>query len=138
MPPEDNTKLTLREQLERHRDQKGCANCHAGIDPWGLPLEEFDASGRFKTDQTVDASSTLPDGTELRGVDDLKRYLGHDRIDQVAFSFLKHLTTYALGRSLSYNEIEFLREAGLQLRSEEYRLQDLLRFVIKSELFQKK
>ena len=32
-------------------------------------------------------------------------YLGEDRIDQVAFSVLKHLATYATGRNLTYNEL---------------------------------
>ena len=36
---DDGAKLTLREKLERHRSQKACAKCHAGIDPWGLPFE---------------------------------------------------------------------------------------------------
>ena len=40
----------------------------------------------------------------------LKSHLVNDRLDQVAFSFLKHLACYATGRSLSYNELEFLRE----------------------------
>ena len=64
--------------------------------------------------------------------------MANDRIDQVAFSFLKHLATYATGRSLSYNEIEFIREKGLQLKPGNYRMQDLVRCVIKSELFLEK
>ena len=44
------------------------------IDPWGVPFEEFDAGGRLKQ-QPVDAKSTLPDKTEVAGVNDLKRYL---------------------------------------------------------------
>ena len=53
-----------------------------------------------------DARSTLPDKTDVAGVADLKRYLAEDRIDQVAFSVLKHLATYATGRSLTYRELE--------------------------------
>jgi hypothetical protein len=138
LPEDDGAKLTLREKLERHRNQEGCAKCHAGIDPWGLPLEEFDAGGLFKTSEKVDPRSTLPDGTKIEGTKSLKSYLAHDRIDQVAFSFLKHLATYATGRSLSYNEIEFLKENGLQLKPDGYRMQDMLRFVVKSELFLEK
>ena len=109
---EETKQLSLRERLERHRNQRGCAQCHAKIDPWGVPFEEFDAGGRLKR-QPVDARSTLPDKTEVGGVNDLKRYLAEDRIDQVAFSVLKHLATYATGRSLTYNELEFLKRDGL-------------------------
>ncbi|HWB14566.1 MAG TPA: DUF1592 domain-containing protein [Pirellulales bacterium] len=142
LPEDDGAKLTLRQKLERHRDQQGCAKCHAGIDPWGLPLEQFDAGGLFKRDQAVDARSTLPDKTEVPDANGLKAYLANERLDQVAFSFLKHLSAYATGRGLSYQELELLKEAGLKsgatLSSAGYPAQDLIRFVVKSELFLEK
>ncbi len=134
---EDTQKLPLRERLERHRNQPGCAQCHSKIDPWGIPFEEFDAGGRLKQ-QPVDARSTLPDKTEVVGIDDLKRYLAQDRLDQVAFSFLKHLATYATGCTLSYNESEFLKENGAKLKAHGYRMQDMIRFVVNSPMFLEK
>lgn len=136
--PEDESHLTLREKLERHRNQPGCAKCHEGIDPWGIPFEQFDAGGLFKKGESVEASSTLPDQTEIADLNALKTYLAEDRIDQVAFSFLKHLTTYAVGRSLTYNEIEFLKEHGVGLRANGYRMQDMIRFVVNTEMFLEK
>ena len=135
---DDGAKLTLREKLERHRNQKGCAKCHSGIDPWGIPFETFDAGGLFKKDPGVDARSTLPDKTEIKDLNDLKAYLANDRIDQLAFSFLKHAASYAVGRSLTYNELVFLQEQSAPLKANDYRMQELLRFVIKSDLFLKK
>jgi len=129
---------TLRERLEQHRNQEGCAQCHQKIDPWGLPLEQFDAGGLFKNEE-VDARSTLPDGTEIADINELKRYLANDRIDQVAFSFLKHLASYATGRSLTFNEIEYLKRKGRKaLGPEGYRMKDCVRFVIESPLFMEK
>jgi len=61
-----------------------------------------------------------------------------ERIDQVAFSVLKHLATYAVGRDLTYNELEYLRTHGKELKANEYRLQDLIRFVITSPMFLEK
>ena len=138
LPEDDGEELTLRQKLERHRDQKGCAKCHSGIDPWGLPFEQYDAAGLFRTDDEVDSRSTLPDGREIADVIALKRYLAHDRIDQVAFSFLKHVAIYAAGRSLSYHELEQLRKEVVDYEESDYRLQDLLRHVVKSDLFLKK
>ena len=131
-------KLTLREKLERHRNQKGCANCHAGIDPWGLPFQEYDAGGLYRQMAGAETQSTLPDTTEVGNVADLKKYLLEERIDRVAFSFLKHLAIYATGRSLTYNELVYLEEHGIQLRADGYLLQDLVRFVVQSDLFLKK
>jgi hypothetical protein len=133
-----DAKLPLRERLERHRNQKGCANCHAGIDPWGIPFEQFSAGGQFLEKPASDPSSTLPDGTEIEDFKGLKAYLASDRIDQVAFSFLKHLASYGNGRSLSYNELVFLEEKGIELRRGGYRMQEMIRFVIKSDMFLKK
>ncbi len=134
---EDTRDLPLRQRLERHRNQPGCAGCHSKIDPWGIPFEEFDAGGRLKS-QAVDAGSTLPDKTDVRGFNDLKRYLAHDRVDQVAFSFVKHLAIYATGRSLSYLENEFLKQNGLKLKADGYRMQDMVRLVVKSPMFLEK
>ena len=135
---EDTTeKLTLRQRLEQHRNQPGCQQCHTKIDPWGVAFEEFDAGGRLKT-QPADARSILPDKTEVSGIDDLKRYLAEDRIDQVAFSFLKHLATYATGRSLTYNELSYLKQDGLKLRAGGYRTKDMMRYVVNSKMFLEK
>jgi hypothetical protein len=138
LPEDDGAKLTLRQKLERHRNQEGCAKCHAGIDPWGIPFEKFDAAGLLRTDPAIDASSKLPDGTEVNDFNGLKDYLAGKRLDAVAFSFLKHTATYAAGRSLSYNELVLLREEGVKLRAADYRMQDLIRFVVHSDLFLKK
>ncbi|MCP3696585.1 MAG: DUF1592 domain-containing protein [Planctomycetaceae bacterium] len=135
---EIDAKLSLRERLERHRNQKGCVKCHAGIDPWGIPFEQFDAGGRFKSKATVDAASTLPDDTQIKDFKGLKAYLANDRIEQVAFSFLTHLASYGNGRSLSYNELVFFEEKVVELRPGGYRLQDMIRFIIKSDMFLKK
>ena len=130
-------KMTLRQRIEQHRNQPGCQQCHAKIDPWGVALEEFDAGGRLKA-QHVDARSTLPDKTEVSGVNDLKRYLAEDRIDQVAFSFMKHLATYGTGRSLTYGELHFLKQDGLKLKANGYRMKDMFRYVASSKLFLEK
>ena len=138
LPQDDGSQLTLREKLERHRDQPGCAKCHAGIDPWGLPFEAFDASGQLKAAGITATGSTLPDGAQVNDMNGLKAYLATERIDQVAFSFMKHLACYAIGRSLTYNEFQSLREQGKTLRSNDYRMHDMIRFVIKSDMFLKK
>jgi len=134
VPPlkEETKNLTLRERLEQHRSAPACMQCHSKIDPWGVALEQFDAGGRLKK-TAVDARSTLPDGTK-----DLKRYLGEDRIDQVAFSVLKHLEIYAAGRSLTYNELNYLKQDALKLKPAGYRMRDMILYVANSKVFLEK
>lgn len=129
--------LSLREKLLRHRDQDGCRQCHAGIDPWGVPFQRYDAGGLASEDR-VDASSTLPGGFHVNGLQDLQQHLLKERLSQVAFSVLKHLATYGAGRSLSYNEIELLRRKSLELCNSDksgFLMKQLLREVIHSDIF---
>lgn len=135
---EDTAHLPLRERLLAHRDQVGCIKCHKGIDPWGIPFEVYDAGGIFREGVDVDSLSTLPDGTEVQDLTGLKTYLLDVRLDQLAFSFMKHLATYASGRTLSRTELEYLKNEGRQLAENDYSVQDMLRFVINSPIFQTK
>jgi hypothetical protein len=134
---EDTKSLPLRLRLEKHRNQVGCAQCHSKVDPWGVPFEEYDAGGLFKTTK-VDARSTLPDKKEVANVAELQRYLSEDRIDQVAFSVLRHLAIYSTGRNLNYNELEFLRKDGVRLKADGYRMRDMIRYVVGAKLFLEK
>ena len=61
-----------------------------------------------------------------------------DRIDQVAFCFTKQVATYAIGRSLTYNEIETVKRKCVKLKAQNYRLQDILLTVVNSSFFLEK
>ncbi|MFO0428581.1 MAG: DUF1592 domain-containing protein [Planctomyces sp.] len=136
---EENTeKLTLRQRLEQHRNQEGCFKCHSNIDPWGIPFEHYDAGGLRKQGDVPDAQSLLPDGNEVKDLADLKKYLANQRMNQIAFSFARHVSCYATGRSLTYNETEWLKENITSLESGQYAMRDLIHFLIASDLFLKK
>ena len=110
-------------------------SCHEKIDPWGIPFETMDAGG---LPRAAEANSTLPDGTAIANLNALKAYLADDRLDQVAFSFLKHLATYAIGRPLTYGELDDLKGDIALLRDEGYRLKDMFRFIATRDFFVKK
>lgn len=137
LPEENVKKLTLRQRLAQHRNQRGCAKCHEGIDPWGVPFEEFDAGGLFKQ-KKVDARSTLPDKAEVAGFHELREYLVTKRIDRVAYSYLYHLASYAVGRRLTYNEREYLMTAARKFKGNGYKMRDMLGFVVRSPIFLEK
>jgi len=57
----------------------------------------------------------------------------------VAFSSLKHLASYATGRSLTISEIEYLKREGRKAFGPDgYRMKDCVQFVIESPLFMEK
>jgi hypothetical protein len=97
---------TIRELLERHRQNPTCASCHSQIDPIGFGLEHFDLLGRWRTEEAgkpIDAKGELADGTKFDGPTELKQALLERKDD-----FLRHLTTkmlgYALGRGLTIED----------------------------------
>ena len=45
--------LNVRESLEQHRQNPGCAACHGLFDPYGLALEEYDAIGLYRRPTTT-------------------------------------------------------------------------------------
>ena len=74
--------MSLRQQMEKHRTNTVCASCHARMDPIGFGLENFDAIGRWRTQDgaiPIDASGTLPDGRSFKGPDELKQILAANR-----------------------------------------------------------
>lgn len=134
-------KMTPKERMADHRDQAACRSCHAKIDPWGISLENFDAIGRFRTtihDQPVDASAVLHNKQPLVGVAGLKGYLMADRQDQFARAMVHKLSTYALGRPMSFADRVELDKIAAELKERGNGLQDLVSLLIHSRLFSEK
>ena len=133
-------KMTPKERMADHRNQAACQSCHAKIDPWGLALENFDAVGRFRTtinDQPVDASAVLYNKQALEGVAGLKGYLLANRQDQFARAMVHKLSSYALGRPMSFADRGEIDKMADELKKRGNGLRDLLSIVIHSDLFSK-
>ncbi len=146
----DLAKLPLKQQLEIHRKKQACNDCHRGIDPWGVVFENYDAVGRWRTQVAgpvkggqrtatpVDASATLPDGTELEGLADLKQYMLGQQRRPFAEAVVKRLLTYSLGRSLDLSDQQTVESLASQFAEQDYRLRGLMVAIVQSEAFQTK
>lgn len=131
-------KMTPKERMADHRNQAACRSCHARIDSWGLSLENFDAIGRFRTtinDQPVDASAVLYNNQPLEGAAGLKSYLMANRQDQFAKAMVHKLSTYALGRPMSFADRGETDKMAAELKKRGNGLQDLVSIIIHSPLF---
>ena len=130
--------LTLKEQLELHRDNPSCYDCHAGLDPYGVALEEYNAVGLVQAERKgkpVDASVTLPDGTTVVGGDGLRAYLQGPARDAFAGSVIEHLFAYALGRDTGFADEAELLEILEKVRSEEYSIRAVIHAIASSPSF---
>ena len=133
----DGMALSAREQLKRHRADPVCAACHVRMDPLGLALEQYDAVGAFRTryaDQAIDASATMPDGTQFEGLSGLHDVLW-DRRERFTQAFIDRLLTYALGRGLEAYDQPVIRSIARQASNDSYRTHSIIEAVVTSTPF---
>ena len=133
----DGMALSAREQLKRHRADPVCAACHVRMDPLGLALEQYNAVGAFRTryaDQAIDASATMPDGTQFEGLSGLHDVLW-DRRERFTQAFIDRLLTYALGRGLEAYDQPVIRSIARQASNDSYRIHSIIEAVVTSTPF---
>ena len=152
VPPLDESdpkfsKLPIREQLRIHRDDPACADCHRNIDPWGQMFEAYGATGLIRKEiprkhgkkvvarHPVDSTGKLPDGRELKNLDELKRYLLTERRQQFAQALTSKLLAYAMGRSLEFSDEPLVEEISKKSLKNGLRLQSLVESIVTSKAF---
>ena len=135
----DGKVLSVRERMEVHRTNPACQSCHKVIDPLGLALEHFDATGRYRIKDNgvpVDAVGDLYDGTRMDGAAGLRAALiGHK--DAFLLSFTEHLMTYALGRRVDASDMPAVRAVIRQAARRDYKISAFVQGIVASEQFQK-
>jgi hypothetical protein len=134
---------TLRARLEQHRSNPTCFACHGVMDPLGFAMENFNAVGQYRvndpdTQTPIDASGQLPDGTPLKGLEDLKRQLVARPDRQFMQTFTENLLTYALGRSLDYRDMPTVRRIVHDAAADDYRFKAIVLGVVTSDAFRKR
>ena len=138
--------ITMRQRIAEHRENPVCASCHSQMDPLGLGLENFDATGRWREVEVtgdaraasfapIDSSGAFPDGTEFNTVPELKQAL-MARSDRFVATMTEKLLTYALGRGLEYYDAPAVRIITRDAARNDYRLSALVLGVTKSVPFQ--
>jgi mono/diheme cytochrome c family protein len=131
--------LTVRQMMAKHRASPTCSSCHAVMDPLGIALENFDATGMWRdrdryAGAAIDSSGVLPDGTPINGPDDLRKAL-LKRPEQFAQTFAEGLLTYATGRKLEYYDMPAVRRIVRSAAATDYRFSTIVQSVVKSDQF---
>jgi hypothetical protein len=134
------TAKTLRARLEQHRANATCFACHGVMDPLGFALENFNAVGQFRANDPdtltpIDAAGQLPDGTPIKGPNDLRRALVDRPDHQFVQAFTENLLTYAVGRSLDYRDMPTVRRIVGQAAADDYSFKSIVSGVVSSDAF---
>ncbi len=114
--------LTTRERLNAHQADAQCASCHRKIDPVGFGLENFDAVGLWRTQDTyqvmdeqgkpvkgaaktwdIEAAAQLHKGPAFKDYFELREIIA-SRADNFAKGFSTALIEYALGRPAGFRD----------------------------------
>jgi hypothetical protein len=156
--PDTRGATTIREQLDKHRNNPGCAGCHRNIDPPGFALESFDVLGgartqyrsieegtpvegfgknghafTFKLAKPVDASGEMF-GKKFQGIEDFQSILAQqDR--QLARNIANQFLVYATGSPVSFSTRARLEAILDQSAHDGYGLRTLIHNIIQSDFF---
>jgi hypothetical protein len=134
-----NAKIpTMRETMEAHHTNPTCASCHKIFEPIGLGMENFDATGAWRTmdgDSLIDPSGVLVDGTKVDGIASLRDALLR-RSDQFVRVVTEKMLTYALGRGVEYQDMPTVRSIVRDSAGGKYKFTSIVMGIVKSAPFQ--
>ena len=158
--PDTRGTMTIREQLDAHRSSPVCANCHRVIDPPGFALESFDPIGGFRTryrvsggtgtfggfevplpfleGPAVDASGITPDGEAFSGIEEYKRLLLSQEIDQVARHLASQLLVFSTGAEIEFADRDTVEGIVEQGRNDGHPVRTMIHEVVQSDLFRRR
>ena len=142
VPPLDDSKVgsdvSLRKQLEAHRSDPVCASCHGKMDVLGFGLENYDAIGKWRTQDgkfPIDAAGTIPGGQSFSTAAGMRAVLVHS-MPEVSRCLTEKIMTYALGRGMEPYDKRALDLINKALAADGYHFQTLIHEAVQSLPFQ--
>jgi hypothetical protein len=133
-PPADMP-MTKRQRLEMHRNNATCASCHQYMDPLGLPLETFDAIGRFRTTDhglPIDPSGEF-NGQPVADARGLAQLAGSSVA--VAQCLVRKYHSYAMGHEERAEDRVVLNALADSFQASGFKLRDLILDVVSHDAF---
>jgi len=130
-----NNPTTKRQRLEAHRQSPACAGCHALMDPMGLPLESFDAIGRYRT---TESGLPIDPSGDVNGVPVANARVMGETMSQsksMAACMVRRFHAYAMGRDERDVDGTVVNELISSFETSGYQLRDLVLATVTHEAF---
>jgi Protein of unknown function (DUF1592)/Protein of unknown function (DUF1588)/Protein of unknown function (DUF1587)/Protein of unknown function (DUF1585)/Protein of unknown function (DUF1595)/Planctomycete cytochrome C len=131
---------SVRQILEKHRDNAQCAGCHNKIDCYGLALDNYDAIGAWRAKEgglDIDSSGVLPNGKSFNNVTEFRAALTANQAEYRK-AFVEKLMIYALGRGLEYADKYAVQDICTRALNQQDRFSSVIMAIVESDLFQKR
>ena len=148
--------LTTHERLLAHQEDPQCANCHRKIDPIGFGLENFDAAGQWRTEDSyqatdavgkpdpkakktwpIEAAAALYKGPAFKDYFGLRDILA-SRSEAFARGFSSALVEYALGRPCGFADEPLLETMLSQSGKKDLAVREFIHTLVASNEFHTK
>lgn len=152
-----NRGKSFKELLKQHQESSNCAVCHRKIDPIGFAFQNFDISGRWRDreyesyhmadldgriewrgvgkERAVDSAGILPRGERFTTFADCKQLIVKNYQADMVRGLLKNLIIYATGRLPDVHDMAEARRALKEHEARGYPLRDLLKALVRSNVF---
>ena len=131
--------LTMRQMMEIHREKPLCSSCHERMDPLGLALENFNAVGKFRSEengQSIETAGQLITGEKFQNVQELSKILATSRQRDFYRCLSEKLLTYALGRGVEYYDSPAIDQIVTQMQKDGGKLRSVIYGLVESTPFQ--
>jgi hypothetical protein len=148
--------LTTGERLQAHQDEAQCASCHRRIDPIGLGLENFDAVGTWRTQNTyvvkddkgrpipgeertwtIDPAGQLHNGPKFNNYFELRNILA-SKEEEFARGITEGLIEFALGRPVGFSDEAFIAAVVTRVKQKNFAFREFVHAVVSSREFHTK
>ncbi|MES1207287.1 MAG: DUF1592 domain-containing protein [Pseudomonadota bacterium] len=145
--PDPYSAKTARERFNMHSAKPECSACHKIMDPLGLPFENYDAVGLYRSaehwvdpatqisyDTPIDAHGAVPgvDGMAANGVELVKLLATSPDVESC---FASHWMRFAYGRSLQSGDACNQQSVNTAFAGGAYNIKQLLLAVTQSDGF---
>ena len=142
--PDIRGAVSIRDQLDKHRNSESCAACHVNIDPAGFALESFDPVGLWrkkygtkKNAAIVDPSGVTPEGDSFSDIREWKKiYMAKNGL--LAKNFARQLLTYATGAPPRFSDRGAIENIVKHSGEKEYRMRPIVHAVFGNQVFKTK
>jgi hypothetical protein len=148
--------LTTHERLLAHQEEPQCASCHRKIDPIGFGLENFDAAGQWRTEDSytaidangnpdpknkktwsIDPAAAFHKGPAFKNYFELRDIIA-SKSDAFARSFSQALIEFALGRPVGFRDEPLIDDMIQQACKKDLAIREFILALVRSQEFHTK